>query len=271
MLLDVEVDVTVFGADAVRRLIDFKWDRFGYEEFVQDMALHLILVAAWQCVVMRESYTSGAFIPTASALEKGSAVCLCVVAGIALFSKPICLVPRRDRKSCGRSRLRMVTTRRLATATETLVAMIPAALLLGASEAPVNALAMVVLITLSARSCMKEVAEMKELLQGDVTKYFIWPEVVWNLADLGSLVLMIAVIVRVLFHWDRGLTTQLGAVATFFLWFRFIKYLSGIESAAKYVQMFLRGCITTCQVASSLELSDRRCGLQKSSTISVGS
>jgi hypothetical protein len=94
----------------------------------------------------------------------------------------------------------------------------------------------VVLIVLSTRSLVKEMFELSD----DVLQYFWSPDLVWNLADISSLILTGVTVYRVLSHQHRGLTAQIAAVATFCVWFRTIKHLSGFESSAKYVQMFLQ-------------------------------
>ena len=62
---------------------------------------------------------------------------------------------------------------------------------------------------------------------------------VWNMLDLLTLVLNAVVAARVLARADLAPTMHLGAVNTWLLWFRAVQYLSGFDSTARYVSMFL--------------------------------
>jgi hypothetical protein len=59
---------------------------------------------------------------------------------------------------------------------------------------------------------------------------------VWNIVDLLSLGLALWTAGRLLFHTERGLTTQTAAVGTALLWFRVINYLSAHTSTAPFVR-----------------------------------
>jgi hypothetical protein len=62
---------------------------------------------------------------------------------------------------------------------------------------------------------------------------------VWNLLDLLTLVLNAVVATRILTHADLATTIHLGAANTWLLWFRAVQFLSGFDSTARYVSMFL--------------------------------
>ena len=125
------------------------------------MGLHLTLTVTWQMVVVRDAQTMGSLLPLWSVVpvpldyfKIGAAVLLCVVAGTSRLWAPDALPIERN------SILGLFHKQYLATAATKLITMVPAALLMGAAESPVNAFAMVIVITLATRSVVNELLEL---------------------------------------------------------------------------------------------------------------
>ena len=61
----------------------------------------------------------------------------------------------------------------------------------------------------------------------------------WNLLDVGTIILTSVTVTRVLLQYDALITCQFAAANTMMLWFRIINLLQGRQDTAKYVKMLI--------------------------------
>eukprot|EP01047_Picozoa_sp_COSAG01_P034377 COSAG01_NODE_2579_length_7430_cov_18.300505_3_plen_347_part_00 len=112
------------------------------------------------------------------------------------------------------------------------------------------AMSVALLIATCWSSLVQELKEgrqevMSDLREGKTSRWTWWVSLrryfdsVWNLVDIGSLVVILVFLVRLMSNMERERTITISIVGTLLLWFRMIDYLGGFQATSVYVRMML--------------------------------